>query len=200
MTEEPNPDPGDLFCHDHQEVQGPIGKPGGSAEIDTLSCEFYVARAGALYHRRDPECEADYRAAFFLDAELAASEMVQRLEDEILVDVMYVLTNSRKRLRFDPQDVIARIRLGLTLFLLNQDAEAFSELQQAFLQSPPWRPFLRLLVNQAKPRRLHILTRILGRVMEPDRPANAALGGSANGHPHTHPRNTWSMPISREFR
>jgi hypothetical protein len=200
MIEEPNPDPGNLFCHERQEEQGPVGKPGRTAEVDTLSCEFYVARAGALYHRRDPECEADYQAAFLLDAVLAASEIVQRLEDEILVDVAYVLTNSRKRLRFNPQDVIARIRLGLTLFLLNQDAEAFCELQQAFLQSPTWRPFLRLLVNEAKPRRAHMLTRILGRVMEPDRPANAIPIGRANGQPRTNPRNTWSMPVSREFR
>jgi hypothetical protein len=163
------------------------------------SCQFHVARAGALYHRRDPECEADYRAAFLLDAELAASEIVQRLEDEILVDVAYVLTNSRKRLSFNPQDVIARVRLGLTLFLLNQDTEAFCELQQAFLQSPTWRPFLRLLVNEAKPRRVHILARILGRVIEPDRLGNTAPGSLANGHPHANPRSTWSMPLSRDF-
>jgi hypothetical protein len=200
MIQRPNPDPGYPFCHDCGDGQEPVGKPGRTAGVDTRSCQFYVARSGALYHRRVPECEADYRAAFLLDAELAASEIVQRLEDEILVDIAYVLTNSRKRLSFDPQDVIARVRLGLILFLLNQDAEAFCELQQAFLQSPTWRPFLRLLVNEARTRRAHILARIHGRVIEPDRPENTALGGSANGHRHRSPRNTWSMPVSHEFR
>jgi hypothetical protein len=41
----------------------------------------------------------------------------------------------------------------LTLLLLDQDEEALQDLQQAFRQSSVWRPYLRLLVNEARLRR-----------------------------------------------
>jgi hypothetical protein len=76
--------------------------------------------------------------------------MVRGLANEVREDVAYVLMNCRKRLKIDAHDLVARARVGLTLLLLNQDAQAYRELQQVFLQSPVWRPFLRILVNEAR--------------------------------------------------
>jgi hypothetical protein len=131
-----------------------------ATEIHPCDCNGYISRARARYQKGDTGCEEDYRAAFLLDARLAASEIVRGLEADILDDVAYVLVNCRKRLRLDTQDVVARARRGLTLLLLHQDLEAFHDLQQVFLQSPAWRPFLRLLVNEAKQRRVSISPRI----------------------------------------
>jgi hypothetical protein len=117
---------------------------------DPADCEGHIARARARYQMGDSGCEADYRAAFLLDASLAAQEIVRGLADDVLDDVAYVLMNCRKRLKLDAHDLVARVRAGLTLLLLDQDAEAYRELQQVFLQSVIWRPFLRLLVNEAK--------------------------------------------------
>jgi hypothetical protein len=117
---------------------------------DPADCEGHIARARALYQMGDSGCEADYRAAFLLDASLAAQKIVLGLADDVLDDVAYVLMNCRKRLKLDAHDLVARVRAGLTLLLLDQDAEAYCELQQVFLQSVIWRPFLRLLVNEAK--------------------------------------------------
>ena len=74
------------------------------------------------------------------------------LANDVRDDVAYVLMNCRKRLKLNVHDLLTRARLGLTL-LLYQDAEAYCELQQGFLESPVWRPFLRLLVNEVKQRR-----------------------------------------------
>jgi len=120
---------------------------------DPADCEGHIARARARYQMSDSGCEADYRAAFLLDARLAAQEIVRGLANDVRDDVAYVLMNCRKRLKLDADDLVARARLGLTLLLLYQDAEAYRELLQVLLQSQVWRPFLRLLVNEAKQRR-----------------------------------------------
>jgi hypothetical protein len=130
-------------------------------EVTPVDCVGYISRGIARYQRGDPECEADYRAAFRLDAAIAASEVVQRLEEDIRDDVADVLLKCRTRLSINPHDLVARTRLGLTSFLLYRDAEAFSDLQRVFLQDPVWRPFLRLLVNEAKPRRTTVFARLL---------------------------------------
>jgi hypothetical protein len=117
---------------------------------DPADCEGHIARARARYQMGDSGCEADYQAAFLLDARLAAHEIVRGLGNDVRDDVAYVLMNCRKRLKLDTHDLVARLRAGLTLLLLDQDAEAYRELQQVFCQSVIWRPFLRLLVNEAK--------------------------------------------------
>jgi hypothetical protein len=132
---------------DHERLFGDFAR---APEGDPGDCVAHISRGIARYHRGEPECEGHYLVAFSLNAPLAASEVVGRLEDDIRDDVADVLLHCRKRLRNDPQDVVARTRLGLTLLLLYQDADAFCDLQQVFLQSPAWRPFLRLLVNEAK--------------------------------------------------
>jgi hypothetical protein len=124
-------------------------------------CFGHISRAKARYHGGDPECEADFRAAFLVDARLTATEIVRELANEVRDDVGQVLINCMERLAIDSRDVVARARLGLTLLLLYQDAEAFENLQRAFLQNPSWRPLLRLLVNKVKMRRATIFPLIV---------------------------------------
>jgi hypothetical protein len=132
------------------ELEPTLDNPARALEIDQSDCLICISRGNARYHKMDPECEADYRAAFLLDAPLAAREIVRRLEGDIRDDLAHVLLTCRNRVCNDPQDVVARARLGLTLLLLYQDETALYYLQQVFGQSPAWRPFLRLLVNEAK--------------------------------------------------
>jgi hypothetical protein len=145
--------------HDFVEIHDDFAR---AAEIVRGDCLERISRARARYLEGDAGCEADYQAAFLLDAKLAASELIRQLEAEIRDDVVYLLMNCRKRLAFDPGDVVSRTRLGLALLLLFQDAEAFHNLQRAFLRDTSWRPHLRLLVNEAKQRRASTLPRILG--------------------------------------
>lgn len=136
-----------------REISCSFGDLERSLEIEPGDCAGYISRGNARYHTSDPECEADYLVAFFLDAAFAAREIVLRLEADIMDDVCQVLVNCRLCLRIDNQNIVARTRLGLALLLLSQDEEAFHHLQQVFRQSPAWRPYLRLLVNQVKLRR-----------------------------------------------
>jgi hypothetical protein len=130
-------------------------------ERNAEECFGHMSRAKARYHGGDPECEADYRAAFLVDPRLTATEIVRELADEARNDVGHVLINCMDRLAIDSRDVVARARLGLTLLLLYQDSEAFKNLQRAFLHNPSWRPLLRLLVNKVKRRRERIPPQIL---------------------------------------
>ncbi len=130
-------------------------------EENANECFEHISRARARYHEGDPECEADYRAAFLVDARLTATEIVRELKNELRDDVGYVLISCMERLAIDSRDVVARARLGLTLLLLYQDSEAFKNLQRAFLQHPSWRPLLRVLVNKVKMRRAAILPLIV---------------------------------------
>ena len=133
-----------------RELEEALDDPDRTVDFNPSECVACISRGNDRYHRGDPECEADYHTAFLLDSRLAASEIVLRLRGDMRDDVFYVLMNCRHRLIVNPRDVVARTRLALTLLMLFQEVEAFHELQQVFLQSPAWRPFLRLLVNEAK--------------------------------------------------
>jgi len=149
-----------IVRHALGDLKGALADFDRAIGIDPGYCLAYISRGNVRYHKRDPKCEEDYRAAFLLNPQLAAREVVMRLEADIRDDVSFILINSHKRLRIDPLDVVARARLGLTLLLLEQEEEAFQYLQQVFLQSPDWRPFLRLLVNEAKRWRANMSARI----------------------------------------
>jgi hypothetical protein len=133
-----------------------------ASELVRGDCLERLSRARARYQDWDAGCEADYRTAFLLDGRFAASAIIGQLEAEIREDLVFVLMGCRKRLACDPRDLVARARLGLALLLLFQDPEAFRNLQRVFLQDASWRPFLRLLVNEAKQRRAGFLRRLLG--------------------------------------
>jgi len=139
--------------HVRGEIESALGNLELTVEIDPGDCVSHISRGNARYHRSDSECETDYQAAFFLDAVLAARETVRRLEADIRDDVCHVLVNCRERLRIDNRNTVARIRLGLALLLLYQDEKVLHDLQQVVRQSPVWRPYLRLLVKEAKRRR-----------------------------------------------
>jgi hypothetical protein len=142
-------------------LEGVLDDPDRTSEFDPPECLASISRGNARYLRGDAECEADYRVAFLLDAGLAAREIVRRLEDDIQADFATVLVSCRKRLVTNPRDVVARTRLGLTLLMLRQEDDGFRALQQVFLDSPVWRPFLRLLVNEARPKSATLIARLL---------------------------------------
>jgi hypothetical protein len=140
--------------------EGAIDDPDRTSEFNSPACLATISRAHARYQSGDPECEADFRAAFLLDAGLAVREIVRRLRDDIRDDLGHVVVSCRERLTLNPQDVFARIRFGVALLMLRQQDYAFRELQQVFRQSPGWRPFLRLLVNEARPRSATVIARM----------------------------------------
>jgi hypothetical protein len=115
----------------------------------------------ALVHQGDPECQADFRAAFLLDAPFTARAIVRLLDDGLRrQDHVDVLTNCRKHLRINPENVVARARRALTL-LLGRDSEAYLDLRPIFMRSPTCKPFLQLLIDEAKQRRAMLFARIL---------------------------------------
>ena len=129
--------------------------------LDPIDPVHWMSRGYVRYRQGDPQCEDDYRTAFLIDAPLAAREFVWRLEKEIQHGCCDVLTGCRELLCIDPGNLMARTRLGLTLYLLLQEAEAFQELNRVFLRSPVWRPFLRLLVNEARQSRPIVIARVV---------------------------------------
>jgi hypothetical protein len=155
------PDDGRTAGPARVELLEALDDPERTLDFDPSECVACISRGNVRYHKGDPECEADYRTAFVLDARLAASEIVLRLQGDMRDDVFYVLMNCRNHLIVNPHDVVARVRLGLTLLMLFQEAEALRELQQVFLRSPVWRPFLRLLVNEAKERRGNVSAQVV---------------------------------------
>src|SRR5271166_3838377 len=50
------------------ETESAFGDLERTVEIEPGDCVGYISRGNDRYHSNDPECEADYRAAFFLDA------------------------------------------------------------------------------------------------------------------------------------
>jgi hypothetical protein len=143
------------------DLEGAFDEFGSAPEIDPEGCLAYISRGDARYREGDRECEADYRTAFSLDAPLAALEIIRRLKGDIRDDLAYLLLHCRERLRIDPNDVVARARLGLTLLMLHQDDDGLCELQQVFARSAGWRPSLRSLVNEARRRRATLVSQIL---------------------------------------
>jgi hypothetical protein len=132
-------------------------------EIELQDWIARIARAKAGYQLGDTVCEADFRAAFLLDARLTVSEFIRELKRELRNDISDLVHDCRHRLVADPGDVVSLSRLGLTLLLLYQDESAFLYLQRAFVRHPLWRPLLRALVNKAKLGREDVLDFILGR-------------------------------------
>jgi hypothetical protein len=135
----------------------------GVLEIEFQDWIALIASAKAGYQLGDTACEADFRAAFLLDARLTVSEFIRELKRELRNDISDLVHDCRHRLVADPGDVVSLSRLGLTLLLLYQDENAFLYLQRAFVHHPLWRPMLRALVNKAKLRREDVLDFILGR-------------------------------------
>src|SRR5262249_21592735 len=105
------------------------------------------------YHRRDPACLADYRAAFQLDPALAAREIVRIIAGDVQRDPRAVLVDCRTHLRADPSDIVALARRALTCLLQQRDAEAARDLDQVRRIAPEWVPILDRLAREAARRR-----------------------------------------------
>ncbi len=133
-----------------------------AAVIDPPDIVHSMSRGYVRYRQGDPECEADYRTAFLINSPLAARQFVWRLEEEIQIGGSDVVTGCRELLSIDPDNLMASTRLGLALYMLLQEAEAFQELNRVFLKNPGGRPLLRLMVNEARWSRPIVAARIIG--------------------------------------
>ncbi len=123
-------------------------------ELDPGLCAVYVSRGHARYHRRDPLGTQDYRMAFRLDPRLAASEIVRVLVQDLGRDPEAVLTNCRKHIRINPDDLVAYARRGLTRLLRGEDAEAQADFREVLRRGPEWSEVIRLLADEANRRRM----------------------------------------------
>jgi hypothetical protein len=160
MTE-PETDLDETYFVRQDQQDGLFDESDRPPEAEPGNCLGFITRGNARYHKGDPNCVADFQAAFLLDAELAAIEIVRRLEDDIRHHIGHVLVTCWKRLNANSHDFFARTRLGLALLMLSQESAAFQELQQVFLESADWRPFLRLMVKEAKRRSTRVFARAI---------------------------------------
>jgi tetratricopeptide (TPR) repeat protein len=100
-------------------------------EIDPRFCLVYISRANARYHRGDPSAYLDYLQAFAICPKTAAQELARVVAVDVRQDARAVLANCARHLKRNPRDVPARVRKGLTLLLLGQEAEAELDFAQA---------------------------------------------------------------------
>src|SRR5262249_50685028 len=89
-------------------------------EIDPHLCMVYISRGNARYHLRDLACRDDYRTALRLNPLAAADEIVRMLVNDLQTDAAAVLENCRKHVRICPEDIVAQVRRGLSLWLLGR--------------------------------------------------------------------------------
>ena len=122
-------------------------------EIRPRFCAAYISRGNARYHLRDLAGFADYRMAFTIDPQLAVGEVVRHLVADLRRDPVAVLSNCRKHLRINPDDLTAYARRCLTLLLLGRAEEAEPDLDQIRRRSPEVLPCLVLLVDGVKQHR-----------------------------------------------
>jgi tetratricopeptide (TPR) repeat protein len=120
--------------------------------LDPRFCLAYISRGNTRYHLRDPGGAEDYRVAFRLDRELAASDIIRFLRADLREDVDAVLENCRKHLRIRPDDVVAYARRGLTLLMMGREAEAEADFEQIALRGvdAEWQHYLRALIDAAR--------------------------------------------------
>jgi tetratricopeptide (TPR) repeat protein len=110
---------------------------------------FHISRGNARYHRRDLGAVLDFQAAFRLDPEGAAREVLRILMSDLKRDAQDVLDKCAKHLRICERDVLAYARRGLTLLLVGRNAEARSDLAVVRERVPDMVRFLDRLVALA---------------------------------------------------
>jgi tetratricopeptide (TPR) repeat protein len=113
----------------------------------------YVSRANVRYHLRDLAGYVDYRHAFALNPQGTVREILTTVADDLARDAKAVLTNCRKHLRINPNDVAALCRRGLTLLLLHRDADAERDFDEIRASLPQDHVFLQFLITAAQLRR-----------------------------------------------
>ena len=122
--------------------------------IDPQFCIAYISRGNARYHLRNPAGVTDYLAAFRIDRQRAAGEIIRVLTCGVREDHDDVLENCRQHLRICPDDLIAYARRGLSLLILGREREAAEDFKQIAARStdPEFRRHLALLVKSARRR------------------------------------------------
>jgi tetratricopeptide (TPR) repeat protein len=119
-------------------------------EIDPCLCMAHISRGNARYHLRDLHARDDYRRAFRLNPQAAAAEIVRILVNDLREDAAAALENCRKHLRICPDDIVARARRGLSLWLLGREEEAAQDFEQWLQRGPDWKVHLDLLLEAAR--------------------------------------------------
>lgn len=106
--------------------------------IDPSFTSAYIARGHAHYHLRNFRKAADdYQRAMKIDAQVTVHQLVRILRQHAIENPTETLENARKHLRLVPEDHIARLRLAITLWLLNSDSPEISEQFQVVAERDP---------------------------------------------------------------
>lgn len=90
----------------------------------------HLLRGNARHHQGDPEALSDYRRAFELDPETAATETIRFLADQARHQFRETLVECRRQLVRHPDDALAYGRRGLTWLLLDRADEAVVDFEQ----------------------------------------------------------------------
>jgi tetratricopeptide (TPR) repeat protein len=97
----------------------------------------YLMRGNAHYHLGAlGQTYTDYRRAFHLDPQLAASHLVKIVLREVRADPAAALAACDEHLQQHPEDFLTCGRRGVILLLLGRDAEAQADLEAFRRRSP----------------------------------------------------------------
>lgn len=100
--------------------------------LDPNYTQAYISRGHAYYHLRSfRQTIADYRRAHALNPKMLFAELVRITRRHATDAPDETLANCRKHVRITPDDVVAHMRLGITLQLLGHAAEANIALKRA---------------------------------------------------------------------
>jgi tetratricopeptide (TPR) repeat protein len=114
----------------------------------------YLMRGNAHYHLGTlAETYADYRRAFRIDPDLAASQIVRLLLREISSGAAAALAACAEHLRRHPDDFLTCGRRGVLLLLLGRDDEARADLDTFRARSPQDAGWLQLVIGGVLRRR-----------------------------------------------
>jgi tetratricopeptide (TPR) repeat protein len=119
-------------------------------EIDPGFCMAFISRGNARHHLRDAGALVEYQAAFRINPQAAAAEVIRMLILNFQEDGDLVFENCRKHLRIYPDDIVAFARRGLTLLLQGKETEAERDFEQCLRRSPAWKDHLELLIETAR--------------------------------------------------
>jgi tetratricopeptide (TPR) repeat protein len=111
---------------------------------------FYISRGNARYHLREARGVLDYRMAFRINPEAAAREIIRMLATDVRSDAGRVIGNCDKHLRINDRDLTAHARRGLTLTLLDREAEAAAHFALLRVALPDMGEIFVLLIQMAR--------------------------------------------------
>jgi tetratricopeptide (TPR) repeat protein len=118
-----------------------------------------ILRGNARYHTGDWRglC-ADYEIAFARASTRSAALVVRALRRGLASDPVRSLRECADHLQRDPEDAISFARRGLILILLHRDDEADKDFERCRKLCPESKPYLDILIQEARKRQLPALT------------------------------------------